>query len=247
MILGQKTERILNREETINTVEYHKDKKDKILQNVIDNDPNTKVEYKPKTAAEWKESILKKRKYKKYKNNENLISKKTKKFAKANSFDDSKFRKLKFKNPPKNNLIYYETDININHKKRLDVKILDDLNLSHIVSLENNLSEDKNEDQVNEDLFITLRDYDNLPFAEKMQYDKRRFWVYFWDSLKSETKILSLFYKRSLLYPTNIRILRVFSFMSFMVGINAVLYKDDDIRDRMNLETQKGVSKQYLI
>lgn len=81
-----------------------------------------------------------------------------------------------------------------------------------------------------------VEDYESLSLLDQLIYDERSFWDYLKDSIIKDHVVLNVFFKKSLYYPQYIRIIRIFSMISFMFGLNAILYSDNDMRSRANLE-----------
>jgi len=77
---------------------------------------------------------------------------------------------------------------------------------------------------------------------ERLIYDKRPFSAYIKDLILSDHIVLNIFYKISLFVPRYLRITLCFSILSFMFGTNALIYQDDDIKQRANLELDPDVN-----
>ncbi len=186
-----------------------------------------------KSSKEWISSFINK-KVKKRKVNFKWGEKT---IVKYKSFNDEAFCKLRLKFPKKYKVTHLSTYPNQNLSNEKKNPLKRNLTIDSLVRTTEQQTQQDNEIKSH----ISLMDYENLPHSERFKYDTRGFWAYLFDSIQNDTKIVSLFFKRSLIYPTNIRLIRVFSFMSFMIGLNAILYQDNDIRMRMKLEFRANV------
>jgi len=88
----------------------------------------------------------------------------------------------------------------------------------------------------------TLTDYEELPIRFQLKYDRRGFLSYLRDQIFDEHIIFALFFKKSLLYPAYIRIIKNFTIILLNITINTMLYTDDDISTKNNLDKQPDVS-----
>ncbi len=110
----------------------------------------------------------------------------------------------------------------------------------------NNLKDDKLSKkqlkiQANKMRIITIKDVEQLPFEERFIYDNRNIFKYTWDNIRIDHKLFSIFFKTSLVSPYYIRIISTFTVMSFMICMNAILYKDSDIKKRYEMDTKYKV------
>ena len=92
----------------------------------------------------------------------------------------------------------------------------------------------------------TILDFDELPIIERLKYDYRSFCIYLKDMLFNEHILLSLFFRKSLFYPSYIRIIRTFTYIIVYIVIGSMMYTDDDISARNKLDLQPAVSLYYI-
>ena len=78
---------------------------------------------------------------------------------------------------------------------------------------------------------------------ERLKYDHRSYWVYLGDLITNENILINIFFKKSLLYPSNIRIIRGFTNILFLICLNTTLYSDKDIAEANKMELNKNVLK----
>ena len=57
----------------------------------------------------------------------------------------------------------------------------------------------------------TAKDYEEMNFEELVEYDRRKFWPYFWDLLKEDHVLICIWFFKSLMFPRFIRIF-IFAF-----------------------------------
>ncbi len=119
------------------------------------------------------------------------------------------------------------------------------LNVDKIITSEEKKPEDEELD-VHTYKGVTIPDYEGLKLEERFTYDKRGFFEYIKDAITNENKIFSIFFKKSLFYPTYLRVIRSFTFISFMITLNAIMYSDKLIKERYNLDTTPKVRVIYL-
>jgi len=104
---------------------------------------------------------------------------------------------------------------------------------------EDNLT-DVDEKRINEE--ATINDFNGLSMEERLKYDFRGFWDYLKDLITNENIFISIFFKKSLFFPTYIRIIRCFTNIIFLIGLNTILYSDKDIAEANKLEVNTSVS-----
>ncbi len=106
---------------------------------------------------------------------------------------------------------------------------------------ENNLNRKQLAFQENKMRVVTIKDIQQLPFELRFKYDQRNIFKYAWDSVRADNKLFYIFFKSSLLNPYYIRILSTFAVMSWIFTMNAILYKDADIKKRYEMDTNHKV------
>ena len=92
-------------------------------------------------------------------------------------------------------------------------------------------SEKKIQKNIDIKLF-TEKDFDDMTFDELLLYDKRSYFKRLLNILKNENSLLSIIFKRSIIYPMH---MRIFSFLfDFLIdcGANAIFYSDEYITKR---------------
>jgi hypothetical protein len=97
----------------------------------------------------------------------------------------------------------------------------------------------KTDKKINALKLISLEDYEKLDY-ENLYYDKRTFFVTYKDSLIEEHSLFSLIFKRSLMEPFFIRLIKFTFEMSMTFALSAMLFTDKYIEARIN--NQKSVS-----
>jgi hypothetical protein len=81
---------------------------------------------------------------------------------------------------------------------------------------------------------ITMRDYEALSIEEMFIYDNRSFKKYLKESLIRNNMILAIILKHSILDPIYIRISKFIFSISLIFGINAMLFNEDYIEQRVS-------------
>jgi hypothetical protein len=82
--------------------------------------------------------------------------------------------------------------------------------------------------------FYTIKDYEDLSPYEAPLYDRRPFYILFWDMLKDEHVIINLIFKQSLIDPLWQRIIYFIFNLSVIFAMNALFFSDDLIDLRAN-------------
>jgi hypothetical protein len=78
---------------------------------------------------------------------------------------------------------------------------------------------------------VTLQDYRSLNIKE-LHYDKRSFWNYFRDEIIVHHRLLSIFFKTSLLNPIHLRVNKLIFEFSMTFALSAILFNDTYIDNR---------------
>ena len=91
--------------------------------------------------------------------------------------------------------------------------------------------------------FITPKDYDELNPYESMIYDKRSFFVMFFDKLKEDNILFNLLFHYSILEPLWIRLVLFYFNLSLMFALSALFFSDDFIDARADLPKEERVLK----
>ena len=99
--------------------------------------------------------------------------------------------------------------------------------------------ENKENLHIYSDTRFPIEDYKGLSLYDQLIYDDRTFIEFLRDCITKDHIILNLFFKKSLFTPQYIRIIKVTSMVTFMFGLNAILYSDNDIRQRAQLAAIK--------
>jgi hypothetical protein len=79
---------------------------------------------------------------------------------------------------------------------------------------------------------ITMRDYEALTIAERLQYDNRSLSEYIQNNLVRTNLLISIFAKHSIIDPIHIRVTKLIFLLSLIFGINAFLFTDRYIDKR---------------
>lgn len=111
------------------------------------------------------------------------------------------------------------------------------VNLNNVLLITKPSKQIKSKDDIknsskNEVHQITLKDYTALSLKERLKYDRRSFFKYLTDHIRTEHPLISIIFKRSLLEPVFIRYSLFMYSLIMNFAINAVMFSDDyiDIR-----------------
>jgi len=103
------------------------------------------------------------------------------------------------------------------------------------INTENNIEGENDQPE------FPVKDYEKLTLREQLEYDKRPFWKYIKEKIFPEHIFINIFFLNTLFTPRYIRIIRCFIVLGVMFGFNAMLYQDDDIKARGNLDLDPNV------
>ena len=120
------------------------------------------------------------------------------------------------------------------------VKIIEIINTEDKEKYENQLKEFK-------DNQFLVRDYEELSLMDRLLYDNRSLGTWLKDNILPEHIFLNILFLDSLFIPRNLRIIRCFCIMGFMFGFNALIYTDDDIKERNNIDIDPDVISLLII
>ncbi len=139
----------------------------------------------------------------------------------------------------------YQIESNSDNNNAQNIDNIDNNNAQIIDSIDNN---NRNNDQ-NADINLeekkniqkqgTMKDLEELSIMDRLKYDNRTYCKYFLDQLCEEHIILNLIFKKSLLCPLNLRVIRVIGLVSMIFVMNAMLYSDEHIKKRSQMEEEK--------
>jgi hypothetical protein len=93
---------------------------------------------------------------------------------------------------------------------------------------------------------ITIKDYQELTIYELAFYDKRTFWLLYWDLLMEDHILLNVIFKRSIMDPLWIRLIYIVFNLSIMFALNALFFSDDLIDIRATVDETQRVRKLFL-
>jgi hypothetical protein len=82
---------------------------------------------------------------------------------------------------------------------------------------------------------ITIKDYETLE-PDQLYFDKRSFMVMLKDSLVFDHALISLFFKRSLVDPAFLRLIKFVFELSLQLAFNALFYTDGNIENLLIIE-----------
>ena len=101
--------------------------------------------------------------------------------------------------------------------------------------------------EVDDTKIFPVKDYEQLSLTDQLIYDKRGFGRYFLEKLLPDHIIINIFFLNSLLTPRSLRIVRCICALSFALGFNAMLFIDDDIKKRANIELDPNVIYTHIL
>lgn len=116
----------------------------------------------------------------------------------------------------------------IEKTKISEVKVESNIKTPSFKKLDQQIEESKRK-YLNSKNILSYKDYEEMKFKDLIIYDKRTFWVYYWQTLINEHCLLEIILKRSLLQPKLIRVISLFSTFSLDFTLNAIFYSDDYI------------------
>jgi len=79
---------------------------------------------------------------------------------------------------------------------------------------------------------LTEKDFEEMEFEDLLGYDKRPYLRKVWINLRNENSLLSLIFKRSLIYPMHLRLFQFLFDFYIDCGANAIFYTDEYISKR---------------
>jgi hypothetical protein len=88
---------------------------------------------------------------------------------------------------------------------------------------------------------ITIKDYKQLTIYELALYDRRKFWILYWDLLIEDHILLNVIFKRSIMDPLWIRLIYLVFNLSIMFALNALFFSDDLIDIRATIDESQRV------
>ena len=127
---------------------------------------------------------------------------------------------------------------NINSSARA----IDPLNILNITDQDKVEQIKPQEILMNKNTNATIKDFEELSIQDRTKYDFRNFVEYLKDLIFDQSAILNIFLKKSLIYPTEIRIIRAITNFFSIIAITILLFNDDDISARYKLETSQFVN-----
>ena len=89
--------------------------------------------------------------------------------------------------------------------------------------------------------FITMKDYEELNPYDAILYDKRSFFILFFDKLKEENALINLFFYTSIFEPLWIRFIFFYFSLSLNFALSAFFFSDDIIDARAVLPLSETV------
>ena len=73
---------------------------------------------------------------------------------------------------------------------------------------------------------LTIYDYKNMSYNERLLYDKRNFLTSYWHTLIYDNSLLSVIFNRDIYLPLWFRILLLIMIIDIDFGINSLFYLD---------------------
>ena len=129
-------------------------------------------------------------------------------------------------------------DKNIISYFSIKIIVIDETNKKRINQYKNNT----NEKLIFRMKFITLKDYDELNPYEAIKYDKRSFFILFWDHLINENALFNLLFYRSIVDPLWIRSIIFYLDLSLIFASSAFFFSDNFIDARASLSEGERVN-----